>query len=112
MTQEEKRIKIAEACGWTICYIHKQEGLADECYGCRPNSESTEIYRLPDYFGDLNAIREAVIALSRDQRNRYLYILVELVREAEMDDVEWDFSWCEATAAQRCEAFGRTLNLW
>ena len=121
MTQEEKRIAIAKERGWKIDYADKKYAwIVIEPNGFEVAWSSTvnetnpypASHFLPDYFGDLNAIRKAVIALPRDQRNRYVNILSDLTWEEEADLVDADFAWCEATAAQRAESFGLALGLW
>lgn len=93
MNPEQQRIAIAKACG-----IHLHDG---------DHAPSNYIFPsdLPDYLNDLNAMHEA---------------------EKTLDDNQWEFYWykmanittgrptrvCHATAAQRAEAFLKTLNLW
>ena len=108
MTQEQQRIAIAEACGWKNCA--GDSGFTTRYKGTP--SETTVRVTLPDYINDLNAMHEAVKMLNYDQRNKYLNILCELTREDEMDDVDGDFAWCDATASQRAEAFLKTLGRW
>lgn len=100
LTQEQKRIKIAEACGMT---------------GWR------EASMLPDYFHDLNAMHEAVSHIpdgARPQYRRNLSVVVNGLSVASictMPDAHYDrevWKYINATAAQRAEAFGKTLNLW
>jgi hypothetical protein len=101
MTQEQKRIKIAEACGMTGWH---------------------EARSLPDYFNDLNAVHELEERLlsgeaNYSQRNYYSSILGSITgndngrgwKPLSNDDC---FLILHATAAQRAEAFGKTLSLW
>ena len=108
--QQEKRIAIAEACGWTPdpfgYYVKDPAGLAGPRY---------RIDDLPDYLNDLNAMHEAEKVINRD-------------RGEWGAPSEWDIykmylrKLCpqpygalgaeDATAAQRAEAFGMTLKLW
>ena len=95
MTQEQKRIKIAEACGWKHI-----ERLRTGWYGCHEQSPFEE---LPDYFSDLNACHNMEKSLcSIDHWIRFEKYLAELGTK---------FIW-HATATQRAEAFGLTLKLW
>jgi hypothetical protein len=111
LTQEEKRIKLAEAAGWTT----DKRGLgwlSPHGYYAPP----------PDYFNDLNAVHELEKMLLPDdayysQRNFYSS---EVGRVTGNDNSQgWKplsndacFNILHATAAQRAEAIGLTLNLW
>jgi hypothetical protein len=95
MTPEQQRIAIAEACGWTDTQI------IDGKYG------QTDA---PDYLNDLNAMHEAEKVLSRGQNynqsrgfGRYKTALAEVCDEQHPID---------ATAAQRAEAFLKTIGKW
>lgn len=96
MTQEQKRIAIAEACGWS----YKTQDHGDP-YWCHP--EINQVYDTPpDYPNDLNATQEFKHVL--EQRKLY-WQFIELLNQL----VE---SPAFSTAAQRAEAFGLTLGLW
>lgn len=61
MTDQEINIKIAEACGWTKCYILNEKG-----FGLRPgfvHEENSEL--VPNYCNDLNAMHKAENALTK-----------------------------------------------
>lgn len=108
MTQHEKRIKIAEACGWK--QVEQSDG--DWINGPSPmypwtngkdwSDESGE--DLPDYFRDLNACHEMEKVVA-DKLGYYMEI------ERLMDTVNSTIA-ISAPAEIRSEAFGRTLNLW
>jgi hypothetical protein len=102
MNKEQQRIKIAEACGYTHVRIVKAiEGPPDIGIGHHP----TEPHSVPDYLNDLNAMHVAEKILKLGMRNRYD---AELGLIAERD---YCFIW-ETSAAQRAEAFLRTLDSW
>lgn len=101
MTEEQQRIAIAEACGYTHVRIFRCiEGPPDGGCGHHP----TEPHFVPDYLNDLNAMHEAEKVLD-DQQDHI------------MNDTLWDmgkgrkYLW-HATAAQRAEAFLRTIGKW
>lgn len=97
MTDEQMRIAIAEACGFT----HVRCVPPDHCLGHHPDRPSY----VPDYLNDLNAMREAEEQVPPNLRARwYLHLC------AVSGDSAWNTS--RATARQRAEAFLRTLNLW
>lgn len=111
LTQDEKRIKIAESCGtivWSYALPKKSIGVG-----------------VPDYFNDLNAMHEAekctalqavgysfayvpnlMAVVRRDSAATYAHLKVPLQPEELLTCCIF------ATAAQRAEAFGITLNLW
>ncbi len=112
MTPEQQRIAIAEACGWTIAANDSEFVL----YWHPSKSEmvrypdKAEYNQLPNYLNDLNAMHEAEKVLSRGdgyyQRGGYGLYKTAL---AEVCDEQHPI---DATAAQRAEAFLRTLNRW
>jgi hypothetical protein len=102
MNKELQRIKIAEACGWTDFNSAKHEGAIQ--YGRKPLSCSNS-WEVPDYLKDLNAMHEAEKIFADDDSFREY--------ESKLDKVvPMSERWIFATAAQRAEAFLRTLNLW
>jgi hypothetical protein len=96
LTEQEKRIKLAEAQGLTGW---------------------EEARCLPDYFNDLNAVQELQDKLTNDQQFEFVYHLndvlelVPLSSPASYREVVL-FAFANATAAQRAEALGLVLNLW
>lgn len=99
MSPEAQRIKIAEACGWTDAPIIKHPLTGELYYGQSP---------VPDYLNDLNWMHEVEKVLTRDQWTHYI---------AELGGTNYSWRECclrcaHATAAQRAEAFLRTLNRW
>jgi hypothetical protein len=109
MSPEQKRIAIAEACGW------KHYGCTGCAYSpCVCNEwihESTDFSatRLPDYLGDLNACHEMEKTLTDDQVDSYLGALLTFTwrgckPSGQFRDLgEWRT--LHATAAQRADAF-------
>lgn len=89
LTQEEKRIRIAEARGISS-YLHD----------------------LPNYFSDLNACHEMFGAIAPELRQKYWWRLCEVTgSDCYQPEIEpWKVF--DANAAERAEAFGLTLNLW
>ena len=106
MKPEEQRIAIAEACGWTnITWLRLHAGNEDYWgSGCIGADEYATRHRIPYYLTDLNAMHEAEMGIddfSRDKYRRTLGGICQTTHEI------W-----HATAAQRAEAFLKTLNLW
>ena len=129
MTPEKQRIAIAEACGWTeiepcTCCDEVSRG-----YTPRPGTHKKH---LPDYLNDLNAMHEAekvlwdkglmlefvnqlvgivcaakgfrLDKLATDEVAAYVTVLCLAVQPKPMLH--------HATAAQRAEAFLRTIGKW
>jgi hypothetical protein len=102
MTPEKQRIAIADACGWTDC----SSGT-----GFHPKSRTKyadDLIALPDYLNDLNAMHEAEKALNTDALcDEYNSRIESMVSGKSPLGWKW-----HATAAQRAEAFLRTINKW
>jgi hypothetical protein len=60
----------------------------------------------PDYLNDLNAMHEAEKVLNGHEQNDYCFTIMDIQKSG------GGFRRLHATAAQRAEAFLRTLNLW
>ena len=106
MSPIEQRIAIAEACGWT----NVQEpimfsALMDTPAAHAPGTSGPSFSTIPDYLNDLNAMREAEVMLAEDLMfNAYESALDRVVPMSQR--------WILATAAQRAEAFLRTIGKW
>jgi hypothetical protein len=73
-------------------------------------------FRVPDYYRDLNEIHEVVMGMDPDNVCDYVLHLHTAVGFTELNRDNWDCDedWilCNATAAQRCEAYLRTIRGW
>lgn len=127
MSPEAQRIAIAEACGW---HVH---GKPTPLLWLGNSPETLKAYvpdlnmgpqvdRVPDYLNDLNAMNEVEKTLMADdakysQRNFYAAHLGSITLN---DNARgWEplsnddcFPILHATAAQRAEAFLRTIGKW
>jgi hypothetical protein len=116
MTPEAQRIAIAEACGWkyhgeaTYGGTHRNGWWKDDSYS---------FHGIPDYLNDLNAMHEAEKEIKAKRVfSAYLSELALVCGFQPHGDEAWHKlhagleSVASATAAQRAEAFLRTLNLW
>lgn len=110
MTDEEMRIAIAEACGWTEIVQHKihagNEGLLGTHTAVDGVSDRDWV---PDYLNDLNAMHEAEEVLGPKDYEAYRWTLWEQVKRPLVS--EWHRAHLSATARQRAIAFIKTLNL-
>lgn len=133
MTPEEQQITIAQAYGWKLRWQNrggaplldqKPKGHCWEVWidpsGWGLDNNFDPIYP-PDYLNDLNAMHEVEKVLNADQCAEYVrYLALDhptfcILPSEESDEVEVRyqyFSLINATAAQRAEAFLKTLNLW
>ena len=115
MSPEAQRIAIAVACGYTDVCMDRWEGVDIES---RSISFGTELRGtlfkrrlfVPDYLHDLNAMHEAEMALNCDEQSstqlfHYRHYLFRVCGR------DWDLI-PFATAAQRAEAFLRTIGKW
>jgi hypothetical protein len=107
MNREKQRIAIAEACGWKPGKCPCGE---DICNAWKTPAGDNWEY-LPDYLTDLNAMHQAEMVLSRGEHYNQtggfgLYVKnLGLVRCGRLHLIE-------ATAAERAEAFLRTVGKW
>ena len=103
MKPKQQRIAIAEACGWKKEYI-LCNGMDCDVW-VHPNGRDCRLTEwFPSYLSDLNAMHEAEKILSEMQYAYYAQHLYMICKTAH--------NRIRATAAQRAEAFLRTLNLW
>ena len=95
MTDEQKRIKIAEADGWRKMTAPRELGFGasapDKCWYF--------VHQLPDYLNDLNAMHEAEKVLTGLTRHAYCDALLDTVPDS--PDHLWEV--LTATARQRAE---------
>jgi hypothetical protein len=110
MTPNEIDKRIATACGWT----HVWDADAS-CVGDNPTNNAFE--KVPNYHGDLNAMHEAEQTLEPlINRLKFPEVLARVVSKKEgfrtngIPLPEWHR--VHATAAQRAEAFLRTIGQW
>lgn len=114
MKPEAQRKAIAEACGWREAFPQKGEPHAETGRGgiLLPyhwvNERTHErAMDLPDYLSDHNAMAEAEKAEGMSRSPDYYDALEEVCHR----DNKMDNHIC-ATAAQRAEAFLRTIGKW
>lgn len=112
LTDQEKQIKVAEACGWTnVEFETWTQGRPAGLFGnppVRPMFDPCRRFLVPDYANDLNAMHEAEKSAGFHQRaenSKYWHNLHFITTQEDT----WPHY---ATAAQRFDAFGKTLNLW
>jgi hypothetical protein len=120
MKPEAQRIKIAEACAWTITKdvsaIPSLWVITNGTHTKRVASHKTKdaayLIAIPDYLNDLNAIMKAVKSLPYELLATYMthlfYVLIRVKGEAgvsEFDKHTADPEYC-------AEAFLKTYDLW
>jgi hypothetical protein len=110
MNPEQKRLAIAEACGWIVkskgsfTFVYPPNKTTGNGYQVNDIMHPKIIRLLPDYLNDLNAMHEAEKIFADDDSFRGY--------EAQLDKVvPMSERWIFATAAQRADAFIATLGL-
>ena len=102
MSPEKQRIAIAEACGWQHT---NDERIWTDTSIQRAGRFWHFIEHLPDYLNDLNSMHKAENSFALD--GKWLNYEKELTRLTPMGRCVW-----HATAAQRAEAFLKTVGRW
>jgi alpha-N-acetylglucosamine transferase len=111
MNKAKQRIAIAEGLGWevindTLCHITPdKDGLPQVAW----------IARFPDYLNDLNAMHEAEKVLTYKQSfiyTNHLEALTQTTTGLGGTSIGRTFQTIGSTAAQRAEAFLRTIGKW
>lgn len=113
MTAKAQQIAIAEACGFEVTRIeYDGDGKIYRVWAATPDSWAGKDVRpwLPDYLNDLNAMHEAVKILPQNLMPRYFACLCNVV-SGSLSLYGYSKA-TEATAAQRCEAFLKTIGKW
>jgi hypothetical protein len=110
MTQEQQRIAIAEACGWK-----NVDAGSGRVWGVTTRHKGTPsefdvCVDVPNYPFDLNAMHDAEKMLTTDQFEQYRWILWDICKQVRVKD--WYRCYLSSTAAQRAEAFLRTIGKW
>jgi len=105
MNKEKQRIAIAEACGWTRC-----RDVGEDPMGSPPDHYGI-FDVVPDYLNDLNAMHEAEKTLKSKSISPTSYAS-KLQHVCGGDRNVFDESTVFASAAQRAEAFLKTIGKW
>jgi hypothetical protein len=109
VTPEQQRIAIAEACGF------KAKTDRHKPMWATPDGKTllTMPEHLPDYLNDLNAMHDAEKTLDFEQSELFEDELCDVTfkdNDGLENPLPCRFSVCHATAAQRAEAFRRTIG--
>jgi hypothetical protein len=113
MTPEKQRMAIAEACGWKNVDAGSGRvwGITTRHKGTP--SEFDVCVDVPNYPFDLNAMHEAEKVLTNEQDLEYSEALEQVVgARFGCNNAEDMRRLRSATAAQRAEAFLRTIGKW
>jgi hypothetical protein len=106
MTPDQQRIAIAEICGWRLV----EDNPDFEPYWEDPKGNmiavGSAMHRLPDYLSDLNAMHEAEETFQDNATLWHKYASI-----IDKDYVNQPYT-IGAAAAQRAEAFLRTVGRW
>lgn len=105
MNPAEINKRIAIACGWKPCEHPQFIG-----YWIDPKNADYAEAEFPNCHGDLNAMHEAENALKDEQKFPYMQEIYNLTDAPAALVCGWYLT--HATAAQRAEAFLRTIGQW
>lgn len=109
MTPDQINAKIAELCGWKKIPLPKSRNWGESA---GPDKQWWYPHQLPNYHGSLDAMHEAEKALTVAQRITYANQIGVVMSGGAVRRAIPDWWYIhEATAAQRAEAFLRTLSL-
>lgn len=117
MTPEAQRIAIAEAFSVRfneskdLYELLNPKGEWKYPYDADGDSEEHCWKYAPNYPNDLNAMHEAEKVLTEKQELFYMMKLIQVMKERHTLGVSKDLTY-KATAAQRSEAFLRTIGKW
>lgn len=124
MSPDKQRTAIAEACGWkrrpefdytaNLDPLFPEHGELREMWG-KASGELVPLHMLPNYPTDLNAMHEAEKVLKAMRPSGVGSMGHSVAWERYKNHLrattgEWDC--IDATAAQRAEAFLRTIGKW
>ena len=116
MKEEQQRIKIAEACGYVwdngrigVCGWWTDPSGLQVSWGQNKLKAMSQLLII-DYLNDLNAMHDAEKVLTEEQRIAYTNHTYDIACKVQRETEKW--RWISLTAAQRAEAFLRTLGLW
>ena len=128
MTPKKQRIAVAEACGWKVhpeleygrygtVDKRKHPDFPDREPAYEKDGALCRASGLPDYLNDLNAVHEAEKTLDdgvlwRGYLNRLWEVVCPERNQMNGLDAATGLLLVHATAAQRAEAFLKTLGLW
>lgn len=109
---QKVNVAIAEACGW----INIERDSFNGWWGSKPMSPGDTKHfiadqRLPNYYGDLNAIHEAEKLKLFPNADGQVDVKFEINYRKNLTNIQPWRLW-NATAPQRCEAFLKTLGKW
>lgn len=105
MTEEQQRIAIAEACGWTLLETDFKEWTLTSPTKSRKvfDNQFQALLSLPNYLNDLNAMHEAEKMLTDKEYEAFCMELFFIVKSGRL---------ISATSGQRAEAFLKAKGLW
>ncbi len=127
MTEQDQRIAIAVACGWTRSEQHDYDAWADYPPGMdsmqrfwTKEGSLKEQRKLPDYTNDLNAMQVAeycrIYPHDIEKYAQELYMVLErywtVDRWVKFSRLEIDYAFISAKSHHKAEAFLRTIGNW
>ena len=106
LTDDEKRIKVARLCGWERKPSPRLKGPDGQWPWVNAwGAFAYDTWALPDYLNDLNAMHEAVDSIGIDGEDFAVRLWQLVCAGKPLTDRAAMLMFCNATAAQRAEAF-------
>ena len=102
MSPEAQRISIAEECGWLLDHINRHAMYYVPSMDCH----------VGDPLNDLNTCHEFEKSLPNSLTQKYWWSLCDVTGLDQYEACRDPLLTVSATAAQRCEAFLRTIGKW
>ncbi len=104
LTSEQKRIAIAEACGWK-----KVMPEIDKAWGYKLKDKAWAYpHHIPDYLQDLNAIQQAVLAQDEDFKKEFSRQQYKII--AKNPPWHGPIPFYQLTASDWCDCFLQALE--
>ena len=113
MTHWEMNKAIAEHLGWKSVHVYEDDAGPPIHCGIPPGSSSSHS-KIPRYSEDLNAMHEAEKAAFKSSTLwlEFACNILSVLEAADMSVTDGMTCVLQATAAQRAEAFLRTIGKW
>lgn len=114
MTKEQINIAIAESQGWKFVPSHDHEILGRAVPEYWEHDEHSRIYNdhVADYCNDLNAMHEAEKSITDPRKMLDYFNHLSRYNDPDARSIQDSFNIITATAAQRAEAYLRTIGKW
>lgn len=116
MTKTEINEAIAEYCGWKMFYkpAEDKNWHSKHKWGTQPDGKPNFKHNVPNYCEDLNAMHEATKGFDIHKTMKFSDELKNIIQDTLCikSAVDARYLTVNSTAAQRAEAFLKTIGKW